>query len=162
MQDSADYARQAVARWRGYADKRMTVRTLKEAEQKSLNSKEEFAALLVLKADWWLDRDHPLAFVYVRRTWCNGFYLEFMAGHPLTEGSIKGILRASIQCLVNMAETTHGEWIWWETTEHSLDFYKGCIEGMIAKANVLSSTLPPVEDVFLVRVAELRGLLKQS
>ena len=107
MQDSADYARQAVARWRGYADERMTVRTL-------------------------------------------------------TEGSIKGILRASIQCLVNMAETTHGEWIWWETTEHSFDFYKGCIEGMIAKANVLSSTLPPVEDVFLVRVAELRGLLKQS
>jgi len=161
MRDSADFARQAVVRWLGYADKHLTVGSLDEAGQKGLNSDEEFVALLVLKADLWLNPEHPLAFVYVRRTWCGGLYLEFMAGHPLAEGSIKGVLRATIQCLSNLAETTGGEWIWWEATKDSFPKYEGINQGIIAKTNVLSSTEPRVKDLFVVRAAQLQSLLKQ-
>lgn len=156
MQDAADFARQAVDRRRGYAGKRLTISSLEEAGQNSPNSDEESAGLLVLKADWGPSND-SLAFAYFRRTWCGGFYLEFMAGHPLTEGqNIKGIVRAVLRALVSVAEKTGAEWIWWEATKDSFPRY----EAVIKERNVLFSTEPRVKDVFVVRVADLRTLLK--
>lgn len=155
--DSVDFARQTVDRWRGYADKRLTVNSLEEAEQRG-PATQEFVALLVLKADWWLVPEHPLAFACFRKTWCGGLYLEFMAGHPFTEGRIKGILRATMLCLVRLAERARGEWIWWEATEHSFPKY----ERIVGQANALLGTTPRVKDVFLVRTPSLKDLLAQA
>ena len=156
MRDSADFARQAVARWRGYADKFLAASSVADVQRRSREyPDEEFAVLLVLTADWWFRPEQPFAFAYFRRTWCGGFYLEFVAAHPLTEGRIAGIVRATMHGMLHLAQAAGGEWVWWEATKNSFPRYQKIIQ----QENLLGSTQPPVKDVFVVRTAGLAGLL---
>ena len=159
MRDSADFARQAVARWRAYADKSLAASSVEDVRRRSAECPdEEFAVLLVLTSDWWFRPDRPLAFSYFRRTWCGGFYLEFMAAHPLTEGRIADIVRATMHGMLHLAQAAGGEWVWWEATKNSFPRYQKIIQ----QENLLGSARPPVRDVFVVRTTGLAELLNEK
>lgn len=156
MRDSADFARQAAARWLGYADKSLAAGSLEDVRLRSQQRpEEEFAVLLVLTTGWWFRPDHPMAFAYLRRTWCGGFYLEFMGSHPLAEGRIRGIIRATMRGLASLAQAGGAEWVWWEATKDSHGKYRTIIGGK----NALCLLQPPVKDVFVVRTTDLESLL---
>lgn len=157
MRDSADFARQATARWWNYFDQKLTAVSWDDAKQRSIQSpQQEFSALLVLKAGWWFDPDQALAFAYLRRTWSGGLYLEFLAGHPMAEDSrISGIIRATLQCLAELARVTGGEWVWWEATKDSYEKY----DGIVSTVNHMTETHPRVKDLFLVKAVTLQNLL---
>ena len=155
MRDASDFARQAVIRWQSYADKQLVVKSREEIPQRvQTRPEDEFVVLLVLKAPWWFAPEHPLAFAYFRRTWCGGLYLEFMAGHPLAEGRIAGILRATIGCLATIAQEGGTEWIWWEATKDSFAKY----ESIIQEKNAMYSTVPRIKDVFIVHTTNILRL----
>lgn len=155
MRDSTDFARQAVLRWQSYADIGRSAESLAAAARKRLD-RQELVALMVLTASWWFRPEEPLAFAYFRRTWCGGLYLEFMAGHPLAEGQVSGLLRATISCLAMVAVATGCEWVWWEATEESFPKY----QKVVGNKNILERFIPPVQDLFVVRVSELQSLQK--
>lgn len=159
MRDSVDFARQASARWRNYFDQGLTTGSWDDARMRSRESpQQEFSALLVLKAAWWFESGQTLAFAYVRRTWSAGCYLEFMAGHPMAEVSeIRGILRATLGCMAEIALATGGDWVWWEATKDSFQKY----ERIVGQANLLTESEPRVKDVFLVKAATLQSLLNE-
>lgn len=159
MRDASDFARQATARWRDYSDKKLAAKSLEELQQRSAaNPKSEFVSLLILQADWWFDAAEPLAFAYVRRTWSGGAYLEFMAGHPLTEGQVKGFIQATLRGLLRFAQYSSSQWVWWEATDGSFDKY----EKLIGADNELFKSQPRIQDVFLVPVAKLQTLLNDA
>jgi hypothetical protein len=155
MQDSADFARQAVLRWQSYADQRLLVDSLIAGDSAG-DGNQEFAALMVMTADWWFRPGEPMAFAYFRRTWSGGIYLEFMAGHPLAEGQIRGLLRATIRNLAIIAEATQSHWLWWEATAESHPKY----QKNVGPLNTLDSVAPPVRDLFLVRTTDLQSDLQ--
>ena len=131
--------------------------SMADARRRSQESREqEFAALLVLQADWWFDPSQALAFAYFRRTWSAGLFLEFTAGHPMAVRSgIRGNLRATLRCLAEIALTTGGEWVWWEATGSSFPKY----DWIVGYDNWMRGTEPRVKDVFLVKAATLQSLL---
>ena len=159
MQAAGDFARQAVARWRGYADESLAAASQADAAKRSREAPaQEFAALLVLKAEWWFDPQQPIAFAYIRRTWTGSLYLEFMAGHPLTEGRVTGILRATLRCLAVLADASGAGWVWWEATKDSFPKY----DWLVTDGNALSDCQPRIQDVFVVRATMLEDLLNRK
>lgn len=159
MRDSSDFARQAAARWRDYSDKKLAAKSLEELQQRaSTSSKSEFVCLLILQANWWFEAKEPLAFAYVRRTWSGGAYLEFVAGHPLAEGQVKGFIHATLRGLLRVAQCSGAQWVWWEATDGSFDKY----EKLIGANNELFTSQPRIQDVFLVSVAKLQTLLNEA
>lgn len=156
MRDSADFARQATMRWRGYADKSLAASSLEDVSSRNhVRPDEEFAVLLVLTADDWFRPQEPMAFAYIRRTWCRGFYLEFMGSHPLADGRIRGFIRATMFGLLSLAKASSAEWVWWEATADSYKKY----HKILGAGNALGTLQPPVKDVFMIRTATLENLL---
>ena len=71
---------------------------------------------------------------------------------------VRGILRATLHCLAEIATITGGEWVWWEATEGSFPKY----DWIVGRDNWMCGTEPRVKDVFLVKAATLQRLLHED
>ena len=87
----------------------------------------ELAMVLMARPAWGTPIS-TLGMAYLRRTWCNHLYLEFLAAHP--QVIIKQYQRIGavgigiLQGLVALAEALEVNCIWGEATEASANWYR--------------------------------------
>ncbi len=81
--DAADYACEAVRRWKTYGDKNLAPSSIDAClKQIGQNPTSDTAILIVLEHANWKANDSFL-FAYLRRTGFGNLYLEFLAKQPL-------------------------------------------------------------------------------
>jgi len=148
--ESVDYATDSVERWQKHRNRGRAAATPEEyAMLIKSNSDDDVAILLVIEADWW--QSDLLGFAYLRRTWADSLYMEFMAKHPLAaykEPSDLNVTRVTEAMLVGIAslieqiEVTHQPaWAWWEATAGSADAYGKLFAPTIPRDLVIVSSM---------------------
>ncbi len=131
--ESADYAKDSVERWRKHLSRGRAAGTPKEyGDLIKANPKDDVAILLVIEADWWAPGD-LLGFAYLRRTWADSIYMEFLAKHPLAAYKeppdlnvtrVTEAMLVGISSLMDQIEAPHRPtWAWWEATAGSAAAY---------------------------------------
>lgn len=83
--------------------------------------------VLIARAAW--ESPIPtLGIAYLRRTWCNHVFLEFLALHPQVvvrrREQVGSVGSAMLHQIVALAEQIHAPCIWGEATEGSHEWYE--------------------------------------
>lgn len=137
--DAIEFAASAIQKWRDLRKKHRVARSMREIEVfVKDNPYSEVAALIVAKAVSF-KRMKLLGLCLFRRTWAHNIYLDYIAVHPLLVENprrpIRGLgpaLLYYVSCLAAELKSTDEkpiQAIWGETTQNSVEFYRGLLEG---------------------------------
>src|SRR6266704_3361126 len=80
--DAVEFARLACNRWRYYHRQRATVKSVDELERVIREHPRAEVAMVLIARPAWRSPIPTLGIAYLRRTWCNHLFLEFLATHP--------------------------------------------------------------------------------
>jgi hypothetical protein len=124
--DAIEYARLANKRWRYYDRTGHVLMSLEELRNLR-GRREEFAFLILARADWY-PSSSLLGFAHCRRTWCGHIFLDFLSVHPRiaaqAEPRIRGVGAGILYGLCSIAAQCGISVVWGETTISSVPFYR--------------------------------------
>lgn len=145
--DALEFAKHSTKRWSFYESSKRAMSSLARAKARiKREPKAELAFLAVLTADWAPKR--VLGFTLFRRSWCNHIVVDFIASHPANNESaareVKGVLRATLLAITEVASALRVTRIWGEATDTSAEKY----------AHIFK--LKKVEDLFVIETTVWR------
>jgi hypothetical protein len=159
--DAVEYAQLGCKRWRFLFEQDLTVHGLNDFTQTgdpALPAREMGLAIAVTTTA--LDEQQlVVGFGFLRRSWANRLILEFLAGSPATQGSVKGTGAALMHVFCRVAISIHAAEIWGEATAASCGFYatlKSRIHRSLAPAVRSKGQSPEdISDRFVFNAAEI-------
>ncbi len=126
--DAVEFARLASNRWRYYHRQHLAVKTLDELHLTVREHPRTEVAMVLIARPTWRSPIPTLGIAYLRRTWCNHLFLEFLATHPQVivrrREQIGGIGDAMFHQIVMLADQLAVPCIWGEATENSRSWYQ--------------------------------------
>lgn len=149
--ESAEYAKDSVERWQQHLSRGRAARSPMEySDLVKANAEDDVAVLLVIEADWWAP-DDLLGFAYLRRTWADSLYMEFLAKHPLAaykkvpDLNVTWVAEAMVvgiaTLILKVVEAHRPAWSWWEATAGSERTYARLFAPTIPKDLVIVSSM---------------------
>jgi hypothetical protein len=126
--DAVEFARLACNRWRYYHRQHLTVRSAEDLTRFIHEHPTSEAAMVLIARPAWRSPISTLGIAYLRRTWCNHFFLEFLALHPQVivrrREQVGSVGSAMLHQIVALAEQLDTPCIWGEATEGSHEWYQ--------------------------------------
>jgi hypothetical protein len=126
--DAVEFARLACNRWRYYHRQNLTVRSVEDLARFIQDHPTSEAAMVLIARPVWRSPISTLGIAYLRRTWCNHLFLEFLALHPQViarrREQVSSVGPAMLHKIVALAEQIHAPCIWGEATEGSHERYQ--------------------------------------
>ncbi|MCX6855504.1 MAG: hypothetical protein NTV80_11445 [Verrucomicrobia bacterium] len=151
--DSIEYAKLASKRWRYYAQRGESAKSLSDIESMTHGDNQNEIGFLLVAESVWKNTPPTLAIAWCRRTWCHHLVLDFLACHPFAfdpRSGFSGIGSAMLVALGLVTERLDIDLIWGEATAASAGFYsKRVLRGQ------------PVKDHFFIQGKNL-ATLKQD
>jgi len=158
--DSVEYAQQARRRWKFVHEQGLAPSSLNEFEdaiQREPQADLGFALLLLNPI--YVDQQQGYGFAFVRRTFCNHLFLEFLAASPTTEKNIKGVGTQLLLTLALLARRWKAAELWGECTVVSTSFYSGQLKK--AWETQQKRAAAPFADRFVFELPDMEALLEQ-
>ena len=128
MFDAVEFARLASNRWHYYHLDGATVKSLDDLERVIREHPCAEVAMVLIARPTWRSPIPALGIAYLRRTWCNHLFLEFLALHPQVllrrREQVSSVGSAMLHQIVALAEQINAPCIWGEATEGSHEWYE--------------------------------------
>ncbi len=158
--DSVEYAQQARGRWKFLREQGLAPGSLNEFEDAVRREPHaDLGFALLLASSIYDDHQQANGFAFVRRTFCNHLFLEFLAASPSTEKTIKGVGTQLFLTLALLARRWRAAELWGECTVVSTSFYSG----LLTKAweTRQKGAAPTFADRFVFELPDLEALLEK-
>ncbi len=158
--DSVEYALQARRRWKFVREQGFAPPSLREFEDDiQREPRADLGFALSLANPIHTGHEHAFGFVFVRRTFCNHLFLEFLAASPSTEETIIGVGTQLMLTLALLARRWRSAELWGECTLVSTSFYSGLLKK--AREAQQQGAATPFADRFVFDLSDMEALLQR-